>query len=68
MKKQTPLLPPTVVDQIRLWEMERNRLVATECRSFNLSKKFFDYSYNISPSFKVTYIKNFEIKEIMRWY
>ncbi|TPX33716.1 hypothetical protein SmJEL517_g03425 [Synchytrium microbalum] len=26
MAKQTPVLPPTVVDQIRLWEMERNRL------------------------------------------
>ncbi|KAI9002328.1 transcription factor Tfb2-domain-containing protein [Gaertneriomyces semiglobifer] len=26
MKKQSPILPATVVDQIRLWEMERNRL------------------------------------------
>ncbi|CAJ0885964.1 11686_t:CDS:10 [Entrophospora sp. SA101] len=26
MKKQMPLLPPTVVDQVRLWEIERNRL------------------------------------------
>lgn len=26
MKKQTPLLPPTVVDQIRLWELEKNRI------------------------------------------
>ncbi|CAI2180774.1 17644_t:CDS:10 [Funneliformis geosporum] len=30
MKKRIPLLPPTVVDQIRLWEIERNRLEATE--------------------------------------
>lgn len=26
MRKQTPLLPPTVVDQIRLWELEKNRM------------------------------------------
>lgn len=29
MRKQMPLLPPTVVDQIRLWELEKNRLKAT---------------------------------------
>ncbi|TPX62900.1 hypothetical protein PhCBS80983_g00079 [Powellomyces hirtus] len=26
LKKQSPILPQTVIDQIRLWEMERNRL------------------------------------------
>ena len=26
MKGSTPILPVTVVDQIRLWELERNRL------------------------------------------
>ncbi|CAO3615807.1 unnamed protein product [Cunninghamella blakesleeana] len=26
MRKRTPMLPLTVIDQIRLWEMERNRL------------------------------------------
>lgn len=30
MRKQTPLLPPTVVDQIRLWEMEKNRVAESE--------------------------------------
>ncbi|KAI7871178.1 RNA polymerase II transcription factor B subunit 2 [Spinellus fusiger] len=29
MRKRTPVLPLTVVDQIRLWEMERNRLKTT---------------------------------------
>lgn len=29
---QTPVLPLTVVDQIRLWEMERNRLKPTPCK------------------------------------
>lgn len=26
MAKQTPVLPPTITDQIRLWELERDRL------------------------------------------
>ena len=30
MRKQTPLLPPTVVDQIRLWELEKNRVTEDE--------------------------------------
>lgn len=30
MKKQQPVLPSTVVDQIRLWDMEGQRLEATE--------------------------------------
>ncbi|KAI9591243.1 transcription factor Tfb2-domain-containing protein [Syncephalis fuscata] len=29
MRQQTPILPLTVVDQIRLWEMEKNRLQPT---------------------------------------
>lgn len=28
MRKNVPILPPTIVDQIRLWEMDRNRLRA----------------------------------------
>lgn len=27
---QTPVLPPTITDQIRLWELERDRLRFTE--------------------------------------
>jgi len=30
MRKQVPLLPPTVVDQIKLWELEKNRIADTE--------------------------------------
>ena len=30
MRKQNPLLPPTVVDQIRLWELEKNRIQTEE--------------------------------------
>ena len=30
MRKNTPTLPVTVIDQIRLWEMERNRLRAVK--------------------------------------
>ncbi|XP_068188995.1 general transcription factor IIH subunit 4 isoform X2 [Antennarius striatus] len=34
MLKQTPVLPPTITDQIRLWELERDRLQFTEVYSF----------------------------------
>lgn len=30
MLKNTPVLPPTVVDQIRLWQLEENRMVCTK--------------------------------------
>ncbi|CCG82938.1 Transcription factor TFIIH complex subunit Tfb2 [Taphrina deformans PYCC 5710] len=43
MRKQLPLLPPTVVDQIRLWELEKNRLKATIgylFRDFNSAFEF----------------------------
>ena len=29
MRKSTPVLPPTVVDQIRLWQIEGERMKAT---------------------------------------
>ncbi|XP_061690347.1 general transcription factor IIH subunit 4 isoform X3 [Syngnathoides biaculeatus] len=35
MLKQTPVLPPTVTDQIRLWELERDRLQFTEGVLYN---------------------------------
>ncbi|KAM6899499.1 general transcription factor IIH subunit 4 [Xenentodon cancila] len=33
--KQTPVLPPTITDQIRLWELERDRLQFTEGVLYN---------------------------------
>ncbi|GAO47491.1 RNA polymerase II transcription factor B subunit 2 [Saitoella complicata NRRL Y-17804] len=30
MRRQQPLIPPTVVDQIRLWELDKNRIRANE--------------------------------------
>ncbi|KND04070.1 transcription factor tfb2 [Spizellomyces punctatus DAOM BR117] len=35
MRKQSPILPETVVDQIRLWEMERNRLRVSRAYMYN---------------------------------
>ncbi|XP_034016856.1 general transcription factor IIH subunit 4 [Thalassophryne amazonica] len=35
MLKQSPVLPPTVTDQIRLWELERDRLQFTEGVLYN---------------------------------
>ncbi len=43
MRKNTPLLPPTVVDQIRLWELEKNRLKATEGYLFKEFKTTADF-------------------------
>ncbi|KAI9347862.1 RNA polymerase II transcription factor B subunit 2 [Pilaira anomala] len=43
MRKKIPLLPLTVVDQIRLWEMERNRLKPTASylyHEFNVQADF----------------------------
>ncbi|EIE76633.1 hypothetical protein RO3G_01337 [Rhizopus delemar RA 99-880] len=43
MRKETPVLPLTVVDQIRLWEMERNRLKPTPSylyHEFNVQADF----------------------------
>ncbi|XP_065715870.1 general transcription factor IIH subunit 4 isoform X2 [Patagioenas fasciata] len=35
MAKQSPVLPPTITDQIRLWELERDRLRFTEGVLYN---------------------------------
>ncbi|XP_061615985.1 general transcription factor IIH subunit 4 isoform X2 [Phyllopteryx taeniolatus] len=35
MLKQTPVLPPSITDQIRLWELERDRLQFTEGVLYN---------------------------------
>ncbi|XP_065150121.1 general transcription factor IIH subunit 4 isoform X2 [Paramisgurnus dabryanus] len=35
MLKQTPALPPTITDQIRLWELEKDRLQFTEGVLYN---------------------------------
>ncbi|KAJ7317269.1 hypothetical protein JRQ81_003431 [Phrynocephalus forsythii] len=35
MLKQTPVLPPTITDQIRLWELERDRLRFSEGVLYN---------------------------------
>ncbi|KAI8082830.1 transcription factor TFIIH complex subunit Tfb2 [Halteromyces radiatus] len=43
MRKRIPILPLTVVDQIRLWEMERNRLKASPAylyHEFNVQNDF----------------------------
>ncbi|CAG8584618.1 11679_t:CDS:10, partial [Acaulospora morrowiae] len=43
MKKRPALLPSTVKDQIQLWEMERNRLVAQECHLYKDFRTSSDY-------------------------
>jgi transcription initiation factor TFIIH subunit 4 len=43
MKKNDPILPPTVVDQIRLWQLEMDRLKATEGNLFKDFKNYNEY-------------------------
>ncbi|KAA8898434.1 hypothetical protein TRICI_006563 [Trichomonascus ciferrii] len=43
MKKQDPILPPTVVDQIRLWQLEMDRLKATDGYLFKDFKNSKEY-------------------------
>jgi transcription initiation factor TFIIH subunit 4 len=45
MLKNTPVLPPTVVDQIRLWQLEENRMKATPgflIHEFQTQKEYED--------------------------
>lgn len=49
MKKKTPVLPETVVDQIRLWEGERSRIsfqnvVLYDFNNVNTFHKFLDFA------------------------
>ena len=41
---QTPVIPPTITDQVRLWELERDRLTFTEGVLYNqfLSQSHFE--------------------------
>uniref|UniRef100_UPI00358E0753 general transcription factor IIH subunit 4-like isoform X1 n=1 Tax=Myxine glutinosa TaxID=7769 RepID=UPI00358E0753 len=43
MLKQSPVLPPTITDQICLWEMERDRLTFTEGVLYNQFLSQSDY-------------------------
>ena len=48
MRKQTPLLPPTVVDQIRLWELEKNRIQTEEGYLYEDFRTAADYDLVIN--------------------
>lgn len=43
MRKNNPLLPLTVVDQIRLWEMERNRMQSSHGYLYQQFRSLQDY-------------------------
>jgi len=45
MRKNNPLLPVTVQDQIRLWELERNRLKSAEGYLYKDFASQADYEY-----------------------
>ncbi|XP_076454967.1 general transcription factor IIH subunit 4-like [Babylonia areolata] len=48
MLKKTPVIPPTITDQIRLWELERDRLTFTDGVLYNqfLSQSDFEMLRN----------------------
>jgi len=50
MRKFDPLLPPTVVDQIRLWELEKNRIQAQEGYLYEVFKSVAEYESVIQYS------------------
>ncbi|MBW0483105.1 hypothetical protein O181_022820 [Austropuccinia psidii MF-1] len=50
MRRLDPLLPPTVVDQIRLWELEKNRVRAQEGYLYEDFKSSADYDLVIQYS------------------
>ncbi|EFP94080.2 uncharacterized protein PGTG_19983 [Puccinia graminis f. sp. tritici CRL 75-36-700-3] len=53
MRKLEPLLPPTVVDQIRLWELEKNRIRAQEGYLYEDFKSAAEYDSVIQYSRKL---------------
>ncbi|XP_039197829.1 general transcription factor IIH subunit 4 isoform X1 [Crotalus tigris] len=60
MLKQTPVLPPTITDQIRLWELERDRLRFSEGVLYNqfLSQVDFELLRNHAKELGVLVFEN----------
>lgn len=60
MLKQKPVLPPTVVDQIRLWEIERDRFKFTEGVLYSqfLSQSDFELLCNYAQDLGVLIFSN----------
>uniref|UniRef100_K7FGW7 General transcription factor IIH subunit 4 n=1 Tax=Pelodiscus sinensis TaxID=13735 RepID=K7FGW7_PELSI len=60
MLRQTPVLPPTITDQIRLWEMERDRLRFSEGVLYNqfLSQVDFELLRNHARDLGVLVFEN----------
>lgn len=60
MLKQTPVVPPTITDQVRLWELERDRLRFTEGVLYNqfLSQVDFELLRNYARDLGVLVLEN----------
>ncbi|KAI9136665.1 transcription factor Tfb2-domain-containing protein, partial [Paraphysoderma sedebokerense] len=65
MRKQNPVLPLTVVDQIRLWEVERNRLKFNEGYLYSQFLKQSDFEITLDYAQKINVIKWFDKKKRM---
>ncbi|CAG8457834.1 10754_t:CDS:10 [Ambispora leptoticha] len=53
MKQKSPVLPLTVIDQIRLWEMERNRLQDTDAFLYTEFKSERDFNSILDHAYKL---------------
>ncbi|CAG8433210.1 522_t:CDS:10 [Ambispora gerdemannii] len=53
MKQKSPVLPLTVIDQIRLWEMERNRLQDTDAFLYTEFKSDRDFNSILEHAYKL---------------
>ncbi|KAJ3328825.1 RNA polymerase II transcription factor B 52 kDa subunit [Blyttiomyces sp. JEL0837] len=57
MRKQTPVLPSTVIDQIRLWEVERNRVTSIAAHMYKDFPREEDYKAAVKFASELGYVK-----------
>ncbi|KAJ3023533.1 RNA polymerase II transcription factor B 52 kDa subunit [Thoreauomyces humboldtii] len=72
LKKQSPILPQTVVDQIKLWDMERNRLRMSAGSNLRewvdvIGRRWFDTVFDFSAWMYSDFADMEEFREIVRY-
>ncbi|KAJ3035498.1 RNA polymerase II transcription factor B 52 kDa subunit [Rhizophlyctis rosea] len=60
MRKQSPIVPATVVDQIRLWELERNRMRVHKGTLFEGFRKVEEYKMTLEYAQSQGYVMWFD--------
>jgi RNA polymerase II transcription initiation/nucleotide excision repair factor TFIIH, subunit TFB2 len=66
---QNPLLPVTVQDQIRLWELEKNRLKSHEglTRAISRAVVTVTQAKPVNPLFQATSTPNLRLRQTTSW-